>query len=349
VNSEAKTFTALLFGIIAARTDVDENTLVRDWLTPGEMNVDPIATALTLPPLNPNSRVFNLLTQTGQDPDQQYGYRPPWFYNAEGGLGMNALVKLMDKVVQANPDAFPGSSSANDVAENELFKPLGMTATHWDGVVASHTLYSNVLDMAKLGELLLRKGRWGNRQIVDPDYIYRMSHPQVEDINTSYGYLTWLNAAANAAVLFQEKNDQTCEPYAGWKRYPHAPTYDSTSDNGGAPFRSGIDDGIFWGDGAGGNFTEVHRGLDMVLVVRDDETAPKSDPQSQAIGKANPTGLEYHRMWRILRPALIAADPKYKGDEAGFCNAYRKGLYAPDLISGWSASSGFGSVHLPDH
>ena len=348
VNSEAKTFTALLFGIIAARTDVDENTLVRDWLTPGEMNVDPIATALTLPPLNPNARVFNLLTQTGQDPDLQYGYRPPWFYDAVGTFGMNALVTLMDKVVKANPQAFPGSYSINDVANNELFKPLGMTHTHWDGVVASHTLYSNVYDMAKFGELLLRQGRWGNRQIVDADYVYRMSHPQVEDINTSYGYLTWLNDAHGAALLFQQKTDPTCSPFAGWKRYPHAPTYDAPNDNGGAPFRNGIDDGIFWGDGAGGNFTEIHRGLDMVLVVKNDETAQKSDPKSQQIGSANATGLEYHRMWRIVRPALVAQDPRFKGNEKAFCSAYRRGAYAPDLVSPWHATSGFGSVHLGD-
>ena len=350
VQSEAKTFTALLFGIVAARTNVDENTLVRDWLTPGEMNVDAIATLLTLPPLNPNARVFNLLTQTGQDPDLQYGYRPPWFYDAVGAFGMNSLVTLMDKVVKANPDAFPGSYSINDVANNELFKPLGMTHTHWDGVVASHTLYSNVLDMAKFGQLLLRQGRWGNRQIVDPDYVYRMSHPQIEDIHTGYGYLTWLNDAQGAAALFQEKTDQTCSPYAGWKRYPHAPTYEAPSDNGGAPYHKGIDDGIFWADGAGGNFTEIHRGLDMVLVVRDDETAQKSDPKSQQIGGAdpinNPTGLEFHRMWRIVRPALIALDPRFKGNERAFCNAYRTSTYAPDLVSPWNATSGFGSVHL---
>ena len=349
VMSEAKTFTAVLFGIVAARTNVDENTLVRDWLTPGEMNVDAGATLLTLPPLNPNARVFNLLTQTGQDPDLQYGYRPPWFYDAAGAFGMNSLITLMDKVVRANPQAFPGSYSISDVAKNELFKPLGMTRTHWDGVVASHTLYSTVFDMAKFGELLLRQGRWGNRVIVDPDYVYRMSHPQVEDIHTGYGYLTWLNDAKGGAVLFQQKTEPSCSPFAGWKRYPHAPTYDAPSDNGGSPFPDGADDGVFWADGAGGNFTEIHRGLDMVLVVREDETAQKSDPTSQQIGRrSNVEGLEYHRTWRILRPALVAADPRFRGDEAAFCKAYQNGTYAPDLVSPWRSTSGFGSVHLKD-
>jgi hypothetical protein len=346
VNSEAKTFTALLFGIIATRTTVDENTYVRDWISLTDQSVDVGATALTRPPLNPDTKVFHLLTQTGHNVDQRYGHRLPWFYDAVGIFGMNSLVLLMDKVVQANPRAFPGSKNANDVAKNELFKPLGMTRTYWDGAVASHTLYSSVLDMAKLGELMLRKGRWGNRQIVSEDYVYRMTHPQVEDIHTGYGYLTWLNAAAGVANLFKEKTEPVCSPFAGWKRYSHAPTYEAPNDNGGAPFHNNrYDDGLFWADGAGGNFTYVHRGLDLVIVTRDDEAAQANDPESQERGKNNPGGLEYHRMWRLLRPSLIAMDPRYKGNEAAFCKAYRESTYAPDLFSAWGPKSGFGLAH----
>jgi CubicO group peptidase (beta-lactamase class C family) len=232
------------------------------------------------------------------------------------------------------------------VAKNELFRPLGMTHTRWDGVVAAHTLYSSVFDMAKLGQLMLRKGRWGNKQIVSEDYVYRMSHPQVEDVNTSYGYLTWLNSAAGAAALFDFKSDTTCSPFAGWKRYAHAPEFDAPDDNGGAPFHDNrYDDGVFWADGSGGNFTYVHRGLDLVIVTRDDEKAQQSDPESRAIGKRNPSGLEYHRMWRLLRPALIAKDPTYKGNQAAFCKAYRESSYAPDLYSAWKPQSGFGLAH----
>ena len=346
VNSAAKTFTALLFGVIATRTDVDENTFVRDWLSEADQSVDLIATGLTRPPLNPDARVFHLLTQTGHNVDLHYGRRLPWFYDAAGSFGMNSLVLLMDKVVQANPKAFPGSKSARDVARNEIFKPLGMTHTDWDGVVASHTLYSNVFDMAKLGELMLRKGRWGNKQIVSEDYLYRMTHPQVEDVHTGYGYLTWLNADKGVAALFDFKTDRICAPFAGWKRYQHAPTFEAPNDNGGAPFHTNrYDDGVFWADGAGGQFTYVHRGLDLVIVTRDDEAAQKDDPESQERGKDNVTGLEYHRMWRLLRPSLIALDPRYKGNEAAFCKAYRESTYAPDYLSGWNPKSGFGLAH----
>jgi CubicO group peptidase (beta-lactamase class C family) len=346
VNSAAKTFGALLFGIIATRTNVDEHTLVRDWVGPADQSVDAGATVLTRAPLNHNALVFHALTSTGTNPSLAYGTRVPWTYEIAGERGMNSLVLLMDKVVRANPKAFPGSKSALDVANNELFKPLGMTHTKWDGVVIAHTLYSNVFDMAKLGELMLRKGRWGNKQIVSEDYIYRMTHPEIEDVHTGYGYLTWLNAASGVAQLFDFKTEPVCSPFAGWKHYSHAPTFEAPNDNGGAPFHNNpYDDGVFWADGAGGQFTYVHRGLDLVIVTRDDENAQKSDPESQAIGSENATGLEYHRMWRLLRPSLIALDPTYKGNQAAFCKAYRESTYAPDLISAWKPQSGFGLAH----
>ena len=347
VNSETKSFAALLFGVIASRTDVDESTFVRDWVSMADQSVDAPATLLTRPALNPDARVFHLLTQTGHNPVLQYGRRMPWSYDATGVRGMNSLILLMDKVVQAHPQAFPGSKNALDLARNEIFKPLGMNNTDWDGVVAAHTLYSTVYDMAKLGELMLRKGRWGDKQIVSEDYIYRMTHPQIEDVHTGYGYLTWLNAASGVAALFDFKTDQVCSPFAGWKRYSHAPTYEAPNDNGGAPFRNNrYDDGVFWFDGAGGQFTYVHRGLDLVIVTRDDEAGQKNDPESVERGKANPTGLEFHRMWRLLRPSLIALDPVYSGNEAGFCKAYRESTYAPDLFSGWTRESGFRLAHI---
>ena len=268
----------------------------------------------------------------------------PWFYDAVGAFGMNGLVKLMDKVVRDNPAKFPGSKSARDVAYNELFKPLGMTKTFWDGSIAAGGMTSTVYDMGKFGELLLRKGRWGDKQIVDEDYVYRMTHPQIEDVHTGYGYLTWLNAAAGVAALFDIKTEPVCSPFAGWQKYPHAPTFEAPNSNGGAPFKNKYDDGLFWADGAGGQFTYVHRGLDLVMVIEDDEDAQKNDPEAQKRGDANVTGLEYHRMWRLVRPALIAMDPTYKGNEAAFCKAYRSGAYAPDLLSPWEVNSGFGQV-----
>ena len=45
-------------------------------------------------------------------------------------------------------------------------------------------------------------------------------------------------------------------------------------------------------------------------------------------GAGGPTGI-----WKAIRPAIVALDPTYKGDEAAFCKAYAAGDYAPDLVA----------------
>jgi hypothetical protein len=37
------------------------------------------------------------------------------------------------------------------------------------------------------------------------------------------------------------------------------------------------------------------------------------------------------RLWDAVRPALVAEDPEFRGDEAAFCAAYGAGDYAPAL------------------
>jgi hypothetical protein len=59
------------------------------------------------------------------------------------------------------------------------------------------------------------------------------------------------------------------------------------------------------------------KGLDLVLVVKD---LSKVTPVAVAGG-----------LWPIVRPAVIALDPTYQGDEAAFCAAYGSNNYAPDL------------------
>lgn len=330
VWSVTKTMSAALFGVLASRTDVDENTLVSEWQPVGSVDNDAYATALTQPPLNPEARMFHVLTTTGHNPLLGYGQRLPWAYDSTGAAGMNSLVQVIDNAVKANPEAFPGSTTARDLAANELFQPLGMTNTDWAGVLASISGQSTVLDLARFGQLLLRQGRWNGRQIIDRDYVYRMTHPQIEDVNTAYGYLTWLNSTSYAPTQGDANSEQTCSPYAGWRTYPHAPTFDAPDDNGGAPFRENLDVGVFWAEGAFGQFVFVHPGLDLVIVARDN---PSHD-------------LGGHRIWHLMRPALVALDPVYRGDEAAFCAAYRSSQYAPDLVRPWRKTDGFGPSRL---
>ena len=44
---------------------------------------------------------------------------------------------------------------------------------------------------ARLAQLMLRKGPWGERRLISKRWIRRMTTPG--EVNNAYGYLTWLN------------------------------------------------------------------------------------------------------------------------------------------------------------
>ena len=58
--------------------------------------------------------------------------------------------------------------------------------TRWGGGV-----WINAVDMARFGYLWLRGGKWGDRQIVPPDYVKAAIAPSAH--GPDYGYLWWLN------------------------------------------------------------------------------------------------------------------------------------------------------------
>lgn len=71
-----------------------------------------------------------------------------------------------------------------DYLQARLFGPLGISKPRWDespqGInCGGWGLYLRTEDLAKMGELLLRKGRWKGRQILDPHWVEEMSKRQV--------------------------------------------------------------------------------------------------------------------------------------------------------------------------
>ena len=53
--------------------------------------------------------------------------------------------------------------------------------------------------MARFGLLLLNKGKWDQTQIIPPSYFDLMITTS-QNINLSYGYLTWLNGKTSSMV-----------------------------------------------------------------------------------------------------------------------------------------------------
>ena len=91
-----------------------------------------------------------------------------------------------------------GRTSHAYIAE-QLLKPLGVEhfAYQREGVDSQGniriggSIELSVRDMARLGQLYLNRGRWGDRQLIDANYIARSTTPSLR--NPSYGYLWWLN------------------------------------------------------------------------------------------------------------------------------------------------------------
>ena len=91
---------------------------------------------------------------------------------------------------------------ADAFAERHLFEPLGIERSRWYRNTEGHPHTGGGLsllprDMAKLGLLYLRGGRWGDRQVVSADWIARSTSLQVErrrgEHEIGYGYLWWIH------------------------------------------------------------------------------------------------------------------------------------------------------------
>jgi CubicO group peptidase (beta-lactamase class C family) len=93
---------------------------------------------------------------------------------------------------------------ADEFARRNLFDPIGVGPTSWykggphDLPHMGGGLNLRALDMARLGYLVLRGGRWGDRQVVPADWLAESLLPSVLRPRTfagravDYGYLWWL-------------------------------------------------------------------------------------------------------------------------------------------------------------
>jgi hypothetical protein len=76
----------------------------------------------------------------------------------------------------------------------------------------------------------------------------------------------------------------------------------------------GADAGVWFADGALGQFIVGDPALDLLLVVKNYGNAAAE-----------------RQLWDAVRPALVALDPRFHGDEDAFCASDARGDYTPDL------------------
>lgn len=323
VFSVTKTFGALLVGMVDGRTQLSDTDVVTKWIPPAELGA-----------INPQARIAHVLAMVSTNAKLGYREKGAWSYDTAGDREINRLVGVMDRAIAGEREKFPTSDNVKDFAQRELFDPLGMRASSWPGQQIGGNLQTSVRDMARLGQLMLQRGRWNGRQLLDEDFVYKMTHPAFEDANTGYNYLTYSNAAANFSYP-TSTNDTTCTPYSQWPSYPHRPFFESPDSNGGVPDErpQKHDIGVAFASGTGGQKFTIYRGLDMVIAIRDSAVGVNESgrPVDQFPG--------HKSVWNALRPAMLKYDPVYKNDEAGFCAAYRRSEYAPTLREPWFKES----------
>lgn len=263
------------------------------------------------------ARVAHVLAMVGHTP----GF-DTFSYDTVGSTQINTLSNMVSTAISQDVPRLGSNTGA--FAKKFLFDAIGMTNSTWGGDIYAYSWTATLEDMLRVGLLITHRGVWGGKRILGEDWTYKMTHPSFESANTAYGYLTWLNAREGAsgvggAGVSGGASGDPCAPAAVWPTtsYPHGVSNakDCTYTTSKAQCQQKYDVGTWSAQGLGGQFIAGHAGLDLVIVAKDYS------------GGSGPTG-----MWEAIRPALVALDPTYKGDDNAFCKAYAAGDYAPDLV-----------------
>jgi metal-dependent hydrolase (beta-lactamase superfamily II)/CubicO group peptidase (beta-lactamase class C family) len=89
--------------------------------------------------------------------------------------------------------------SAAEFADEHLFGPLGIDDVTWpsnpQGIsIGWGEVQMQPHDMARLGHLYLSQGRWGDQQIIPPDWVERSIRKQIPaTLQDGYGYQWWVS------------------------------------------------------------------------------------------------------------------------------------------------------------
>lgn len=119
---------------------------------------------------------------------QAVDHEPGEVWNYSGGS--TALVAKLIENGSGQP--------IDEFAAEHLFRPLGITETEWVGGAdgapsAASGLRMNLIDLVKLGELIVSNGAWDDERIVSEDWINEMLTPQaIPGGALGYGYFWWV-------------------------------------------------------------------------------------------------------------------------------------------------------------
>ncbi len=193
-NSAGKTLTAMAVGIAQEEgylniTDTTSNYLGQGWtsLTPQQEEKITILNQLTMTSgLGYATGTDHYCTDPAclvyvADPNTRWSYH-------------NGPYTLLDGVIEAatgvNLNTYVNQKIRSKIGMNGLFFPVDYNNIN----------LSNARSMARYGLLLLGKGTWNGTTVLgDTTYFHNMTNSS-QNLNPSYGYLTWLNGKSSYMV-----------------------------------------------------------------------------------------------------------------------------------------------------
>lgn len=202
--SMAKAFTVMLLGAaIKDKTIESENQLYSDFFP--QFEDDKLGKSLTLRDL--------AAMEAGYEWDENY--KNPFLQNPRIYYGKNMAEALLYPKFEAKPGTrYEYQSGATQLlgfairkavkvplsfyASEKFWKPLGMEAdAYWNtdepGMEKTFCCINAIArDYAKLGQLLLQKGHWNGKQIIDSTFVKKMITPS-QLSRGIYGLGIWVN------------------------------------------------------------------------------------------------------------------------------------------------------------
>ncbi len=192
--SAGKTMTALLVGIAQQEGLLNINNKSSQYL----------GTGWTSTPLAKENLItvrHQLTMTTGLDdgvPDNDCTLPSCLQYKTDAGNRWayhTGAYTLLDKVVEV-----ASGISFNNYYQQKVRDKIGMNGTWIKTPNSTNVLYSNARSMARFGLLMLNKGKWDQTSILNDTLYFNNQVNTSQNLNLSYGYLTWLNGKASYMV-----------------------------------------------------------------------------------------------------------------------------------------------------
>ena len=189
--SAGKTVTGMLVGIAQQEGLLNINNKTSQYLGAGW-------TSLPLAKENLITVKHQLTMTTGLDdavqPENDCTLSGCLQYKADAGTRWayhNAPYTILDKVVEnATGQTF------NNYFQQKIRNKIGMNGI-WLPSGYNNVYYSTPRSMARFGLLMLNKGKWDQTPVISDTNYFNAQVNTSQNINPSYGYLTWLNGKTN--------------------------------------------------------------------------------------------------------------------------------------------------------